>query len=571
MGAWIDAGCRLAADKSGRLLLAFGLIGVLLVADWFFGSVTRQVLQGQATVSVTTEPSGATVIADTQVLGETPLAAGKLLPGRYVLRIEHPWYEHVREPVELSRGQTLSRNYVLEPGFGRLELVSNPRGAAVRLNGEAYAETTPTVISDLPAGEYAVELSIYGRKSLREQVEVLPDKTATVNGELNRVPMAALSVDVEPAHATIEIAGLPEAYSADMRLPLGEYSVQATAPGYISQAQSIRLRQGPNRLKFNLEQRLGRLEVAVTPASAAVSITAGGQTLRYSEALEVPIGSVRVSASRLGFRSRSKTIELTEAGAQVALSLPRFDVTIGRTFRDKLRSGGRGPEVVVVPAGKFRMGDLSGQGAADERPVHNVQLRRPFALGVREVSNAEWQQQFGADGDSRPATKMSREAVEQYLQWLTRETGNRYRLPTEAEWEFAARGGTESDHGPARQADELCRYANVADASMKQRFREWASVSCDDGYARIAPTGSFAPNAYGLYDMLGNVGEWVADCWHGNYKGAPADGRRWGSRCSSWVERGGGWDSAGNVARVSFRTPASQADSDRGFRVVRDL
>lgn len=571
-----------SAAEQGRshagLWLALAVVAVMLLADWFYGSFTRPLIQqllfGQATIKVTSEPAGAQVLLDTLELGSTPLADGKALPGKYLLRIEHPHFEPVRESIALARGEEISRHVELLRSRGSLELVSNPRGASIRLNGELQDAQTPVTLTDIAAGIYEVELRLPGRKTVRETIDVAREQQAQLAVDLNLVPTGVLSIDVTPADASIELVGAEVLYSPDMSLPLGDYLVRASSPGFAAQEQQVSLRRGPNRLRFELEQFFGELRVTVSPPSARVTVRSGGTSQRYTEPLSVPVGKVRISASQLGYRSRSKSIELGTEGADVALKLPRFDVTPGRVFRDALKAGGRAPEIVVVAAGDFVMGDRSGVGAADERPAHRVQLRAPFGIGVSEVTQAEWDLQFGGTGGDQPQlpkTNVSREQISKYLRWLSAQTGNRYRLPTEAEWEFAARAGGDALFGVTDTLTELCKYANIADQTLNTTYRDWQAVDCDDAHVRMAPVRSFAPNAFGLYDTIGNASEWVADCWHGNYAGAPASGRAWGDRCSTWVVRGGAWDSGADGVRVSYRAPGAREKGDQGFRIARDL
>lgn len=559
--------------RTGRagLWLVVAVAVTMLVADWFLGSLTQRLVLGEATVSITSQPAGAMVLADTLELGVTPLVKGKLLPGTYVLRVEHPHFEPVRETINVARGDAVNRAVQLVRGAGTLVLVSNPRGATISLNGVLRDELTPATLEAVAAGIYEIELALPGRKSALASIDVQRGQAAKLSADLNRVPTGVLSLEVVPANAAIELMGVTTPYTADMSLPLGDYQVRVSRPGFATEQQNILLRRGPNRLSFVLQRHSGELTVNVTPASALVTVQADGNSQRYSGPMQLPTGKVRVSASKLGFRAQSKTLELVAGGMQITLNLARFDVTPGRAFSDPLRSGGQGPEVVVVGAGAFQMGDTAGAGAADEQPVHRVQLQVPFAIGRREVSRAEWQRQFGDIDNQLPMTNVSREQIAQYLGWLSAQTGSRYRLPTEAEWEYAARAGGDARFGATNSAADLCRYGNVADATLKTTYNDWQSVSCDDAYVQLAPVGSFAPNAFGLFDTIGNASEWVADCWHSDYQGAPDDGRAWGENCASWVARGGAWDNDADSVRVSFRAPAGRKNSKRGFRILREL
>ena len=240
----------------------------------------------------------------------------------------------------------------------------------------------------------------------------------------------------------------------------------------------------------------------------------------------------------------------------------------GEVFRDCPTC----PELVVVPAGRFQMGCVSGRDCQDdERPVHEVELRS-FALGVYEVTFEEYERFVRATGHRRPGDKgwgrggrpvihVSWEDAVAYAGWLSEETGEQYRLPSESEWEYAARAGTET------------RYSWGQDIGRNQANCDGCGSRWDDD--ETAPAGSFEANAWGLHDMHGNVWEWVEDCWHENYARAPRDGSAWtsGGDCGRRVLRGGSWYHAPGVLRSANRSRrgAEFRDTDGGFRVARTL
>ena len=247
---------------------------------------------------------------------------------------------------------------------------------------------------------------------------------------------------------------------------------------------------------------------------------------------------------------------------------------VGQTFRDDLRSGGEGPEMVVVPAGSFRMGCVSGQNCEDhEKPVHRVTIGSPFAVGVYEMTFREWDTCVRAGGGEgyrpddygwgrgrKPAYIVSWKDAQAYVAWLSRESGAGYRLLSEEEWEYVARAGSETAYG----------WGN---AIGKNR------ANCDGCGSRwddeqTAPVGSFRANRFGLYDVHGNVWEWVQDCWNGTYQGAPTDGTAWTSRnCDRRVVRGGSWVDEPRGLRSAHRgrDTAGYRHFDVGFRVARSL
>ena len=231
------------------------------------------------------------------------------------------------------------------------------------------------------------------------------------------------------------------------------------------------------------------------------------------------------------------------------------------------------PEMVVIPAGRFRMGCVSGRDCInDEQPVHKVRVGS-FALSKYEVTFEEYDRFTMATGreraDSwhwgrgrRPVIWLLWEDAVAYTAWLSEATGERYRLPSEAEWEYAARAGTETAYSWGNEIDH--NRANC-DGCGGQWDREKEGT---------APVGSFGANAWGLHDMHGNVSEWVQDCYHASYRGGPADGSAWESGdCSQRVLRGGSWIDRPRDLRSALRDWNSTGNRIiiSGFRVARTV
>ncbi len=264
------------------------------------------------------------------------------------------------------------------------------------------------------------------------------------------------------------------------------------------------------------------------------------------------------------------------------------------------------PELVLIPPGSFVMGvppgeddreGVPGYSDGDARPQHTVTITRAFWLGRYPVTRggyaafvqdtgyqggrASWRDPAFPQTDRDPVVDVSATDATAYAAWLSRKTGKTYRLPSEAEWEYAARAGTATARfwgdGPA----EACRYANVADKTMWARWfggkypahsDKVRYFACDDGYANTSPVGNFQPNSFGLYDMLGNVWQWTADCWNDWYKRAPGDGSAWTTGdCAGRVLRGGSWLSAPGVVRAGYRHLSATGfrSFDVGFRLAR--
>jgi formylglycine-generating enzyme required for sulfatase activity len=238
------------------------------------------------------------------------------------------------------------------------------------------------------------------------------------------------------------------------------------------------------------------------------------------------------------------------------------------TLRDRLRGGSLGPTMAVLAGGIFRMGQNS-MGGSDSGPEHEVRIP-PFLIGVFEVTFQQYDgfaratgrplpEAFGWGRGTRPVVAVSWSDAQAYADWLTRQTGKRYRLPSEAEWEFAARAGVRSSYPwgfSMERGKALCFDCGS----------QWDNRS-------TAPVGSFAPSAFGLYDTAGNVLEWVADCYTASYEGAPADGRaRVDGGCTNRVARGGAFNKPAASMKTHVRAkflPESRLNM-LGFRVARD-
>lgn len=270
-----------------------------------------------------------------------------------------------------------------------------------------------------------------------------------------------------------------------------------------------------------------------------------------------------------------------EEQEQVLTNAPVAPFQPGSAFADALASGGSGPEMVVIPAGRFRMGCVTRSGCfPDERPVHRVFFDDPIAVSRYAITFEDYDRFAGSNRPAdegwgrgrRPVINVSWDDAVRYAHWLSEQTGEGYRLLSEAEWEYAARAGSTKKYHFGNDTAELCRYANHADAGTDY---EWRNTACSDGVGKqTAAVGSYEPNAFGLYDMHGNVWEWVQDCWSNHYRWAPRHGEaRLEGDCSMRVLRGGAWGYEVESLRAAFRTPLStrQRSNDIGFRVARTL
>lgn len=289
----------------------------------------------------------------------------------------------------------------------------------------------------------------------------------------------------------------------------------------------------------------------------------------------------------------------------------------GQSLTDDLASGGTGPEMVVIPLGSFEMGSPRGETdrKKHEGPQHVVNLKRGFGLGRSEITVAQFRAFVQASGyissaqqagrstiyDERtgsmgeragvdwqldhagrkaeadlPVVHVSWNDAKAYADWLARETGKSYRLPSEAEFEYVQRAGSSArypwgDAFPSRLVGNL-----TGDGDRSATKRSWSNAFPDynDGFWGAAPVRAYPANRYGVHDSDGNVSEWVEDCWHESYSRAPADGSAWvNPGCNKRVIRGASWASAPDQARSAFRISATPNTTNArvGFRVARDL
>ena len=279
-------------------------------------------------------------------------------------------------------------------------------------------------------------------------------------------------------------------------------------------------------------------------------------------------------------KSPNKLPKLAALAYLLAAQASAEDLQPGDTFTDELQAGGRGPEMVVVPAGSFEMGCVSGLDCGnDEKPVHEVTISEPFAVSKFEITFEDFDRfadENGVDDSGwgrgrRPVINVSWHEAKEYVAWLSSQTGQPYRLLTEAEWEYAARAGSETKYHFGNDESHLCLFGNFADRSLGND-----DALCSDGFGKqTAMVGSFESNSFGLHDMHGNASEWVEDCWNETYSSAPSDGSAWiNGDCDRRVLRGGSWNFFPTDLRSAHRSRLSSNLGILhfyGFRVARTL
>ncbi|MEM7599688.1 MAG: formylglycine-generating enzyme family protein, partial [Pseudomonadota bacterium] len=267
------------------------------------------------------------------------------------------------------------------------------------------------------------------------------------------------------------------------------------------------------------------------------------------------------------------------------------------------------PSMVALAGGDLLMGapeqDITANRyTADQGPQRLVRIA-PFAVAQHEVTRAQfaafidasgyakpsdcftWEDGTSqvrddrsfenpgyAQGPDHPVVCVSWHDAQAYVDWLARETGEPYRLLGEAEWEYAARAGSDARYFFGPDVEAICRYDNIGDADALVRWPTWETTACSDGQVFTGPVGSYEPNSFGISDLYGNAREWVRDCWHNTYDAAPMTSEAWVDvGCERRVVRGGSWDSKPSLVSSSWRysLPADARNHLYGFRVARDV
>lgn len=346
-------------------------------------------------------------------------------------------------------------------------------------------------------------------------------------------------------------------------------------------------------------------EKKVTVKLPAARPTAKKQKKPTKTAKQKTGKSITAAKREADKRAQAAKLRLAEARKQ-AKKTPATPAGSPMQPRQPFRDCENCPEMVVVPPGNFYMGSPSFEARRQkvEDTVHHVAISNAFALGKNEVTRGQfaafvkdanytigdkcwtfedgkyaersarsWQNPGYVQDDNHPATCVSWLDAKAYGEWLSHKTGKQYRLPSESEWEYAARGNTVVVRYQEINPDNTCDNANVTDSVAKAKISgiTWEAHNCSDGYAYTAPAGSFKPNAFGLNDMIGNVWEWVEDGNHNDYKGAPTDGSAWQGDGTWRILRGGSWSDDPQGARPAARGKAKHdlRNSTIGFRVAR--
>ena len=550
--------------------------------------------------------TGAPVFVDGVARGETPLTLRDLPPEEYLVEIKAARYLPWREQVILEGlGQEQILDAELKPAWAALSLASTPAHAQV-FSGADLLGTTPLTV-DLLQGKHELRVRANGYKAWQDTITV-------VAGE----PQTIADVKLEPADATLFLVSDPARANATLNgnflgltplevplTPGARAQIRLFKQGYQPASRSVQARSGEQkRLSVNLEPELVRVAVKLEPADASVYVD-GALAAVTDGALLLSTREHRIEVRKQGYVEHKTTLTPLPGVEQ------QLNVTLKTVKQAKLEalkpvsSAPGGQALKLFYPGTVTMGASRREpGRRANETIRNVQLTRPFYLGLKEVTNREYRlfnkdfssgkvQGNSLNGDNQPAVNLTWEQAASYCNWLSREaslapfyieengkitgfdkTAEGYRLPTEAEWAWAARtGGTGetlkfpwgAEMPPANNSGN---YADRKAASLLGRI----IGEYDDGHVVSAPVGSFAPNGKGLFDLGGNVAEWVNDVYDvvvSADKTTELDPMG-PDRGDLHVIRGASWrHSSVTELRLSYRDYDSEARNDLGFRIAR--
>jgi formylglycine-generating enzyme required for sulfatase activity len=555
---------------------------------------------------VTVPSAGAQVSIDGQKVGVTPLGPLELTPGEHMVVVASGRFEAVTETVQIEGGgNTVVLRVELTPLWAPVTIGSSPEGATVRIDGEEVGRTPAT--ADVLEGGHDLELRLAGYKPYRTRLNVLANQPYSPPVIMLRPSDGQLTLTSEPAGATVSI---DDEYRGQTPLeielaPGVDHQISVSKTGYDTAGDTLRLESGRSReIHVSLDARYGEIEISSEPAGAELivdgeAVGTANQTLRLTATPHV------IEVRKEGFESHRQSLTPRPGFPQVVQVTLRTAEQVRQAARLPVVQGPQGQELRLIEPGKFRVGASRREpGRRSNETLRDVELTRAFYLATEEVSNREFHEfreehksghvgQKTLDLDEYPAVEVTWNEAARYCNWLsakeglppayelkggqmvgTRPLASGYRLPTEAEWVWAARfagsgGGRKYPWGNSLPV--AAGSGNYADTSAGGLV-EGTIGGYNDGFAATAPVDSFQPNSVGIFNMGGNVAEWVHDFYQIYPSSSatllldpigPEQGEYHVIRGSSWM------DSTITELRLSFRDYGNGSRPDVGFRIAR--
>lgn len=483
-------------------------------------------------VTVTSTPSGALVFLDEKQVGQTPLTLDRIASGSHSLRLQAPQYAVERRNVSVADGQTANVAVTLAARFAEIT-VQAPQGAVVTVDGDRKGSGTLSWRQS--EGLCDIVVSMAGHRDARRQLEVVAGRAQTV--QLTPQPIyGSASVDSDLMDAEIWIDGKQYGVTPNVveRLLVGSHTLVLKKSGYADLQQQFSVEEG-KEASLSVKLPAGR-SVQFTSEKPGMQIIVDGKKLGTTPLTAVVgIGHHSVSAMRGGDIIDVRDLDITSAGAPLTMAF--------RDFNHTFTVNGVQFTMVEVGGGTFTMGATSEQGSDawdEEKPAHEVTLS-DYYIGQTEVTQALWEAVMGSNpsdskGGNLPVERVSWDDCQVFIQKLNQLTGKQFRLPTEAEWEYAARGGRKS---------RGYKYAGGNNID---------SVAWCDGNSgnETHPVATKQANELGIYDMSGNVLEWCSD-WCDGYQSSSQSDPQGPSSGFYRVGRSGSYCGSAGGCRVLYR------------------
>ena len=517
-----------------------------------------------------------------------PLSAGK-----HRVKIAKRGYRTIEKEISVDKDHVLFNFTLREVDLLPVTINSTPSGAQIFIDGMQRGLTSKAL--NLFPGTYNLRLILSGYVPFERTIEVKENQANRFDFTLQK-DAGTLVLDVTPANAKILIN--KEDYSGKARIELapGLYRIEIRADGYYPQSENITIARGRTlRKNYVLKQKTGKLNFAVSPAEAKVTLKRNGQVVKTWQGANylknLPVGDYTIEISAAGYAVQTKSLKIKEhKKTNLDVSLKK-GITSGWSIIDTLEI-----KWVWVEGGTFNMGCTGEQSDCygDEKPVHTVYVDgfymsnyevtvAQFAQFIKETGyttdaekhgyswiwDGDWATRNGVNwkcdvkGDIRPKSEYNHPVIHvswydavAFCKWLSKKTGITIRMPTEAEWEYAARGGQKSrgyKYAGSNNPDEVAWY----DGNSGEKTH---------------PVGQKRPNELGLYDMSGNVWEWCWDWYDSNYYSkSPRNNPKGPSGGSLRVDRGGDWSLFAWDVRVADRDSSdpSYSGHNLGFRLLR--
>jgi formylglycine-generating enzyme required for sulfatase activity len=496
--------------------------------------------------------NGAEVTIDGQPSGKTtPCTIEKLASGDHIVTLRQAWYETKKVQLSISDGENKSETLTLMPTFAEVQVKSDPLS-------DIYIDNTKvgrgTYSGRVVAGLHTFEARKEKHQSDSKKLELLRG----TNKEISLLPSpiyGTLKIQSTPFNAAYSVKPIGSSNTAEnlsgttpntlRNLLVGEYDVQISSAGYASHTQSIWIKEAET-VSINAELASAKqLTINSNPQGAKLYIDDEYKgTTPFT--VELAFGKHNVKFTKAEHKDLSQSIEIKTYTTDISLTLESIIKEI--------------PGMVFVKGGTFQMG--SNDGESDEKPVHSVTVS-DFYIGKYEVTQKQWKEIMGAStslsnpskfkGDNLPVEQVSWNDVQEFIVKLNQKTGKKYRLPTEAEWEYAARGastGSATKYAGSNNIDNVAWYSS-------------------NSGSKTHAVGTKRANELGIYDMTGNVWEWCSD-WFGAYKRGSQNNPKGAVSGSRRVYRGGGWRSGAGGCRGANRADYSPGNSynNLGFRLA---